>query len=62
MATTNTVIEMTKFIVCLGWSHAQGHKSVVYVTETCRIIEWNARNSEQNRCRPRSISRAYTCN
>ena len=38
---------MTKFGVC----HAQGHKRLFFVAKSCRIIEWNARNSGRNICR-----------
>ena len=48
ISTTFTVIEMT--IVCVT-NEVMLRVIIVFVTEICRIIEWNARNSERNRFR-----------
>ena len=47
LSTTHTVVEMTKFIVCV----TKGHTRLFFVASICCIIEWIARNSGRNLCR-----------
>ena len=41
---------MTRFIVCHEWANPMVINGC-FVSNNCRIIEWNARNSGRNLCR-----------
>ena len=49
---------MTKYSVCHEWNYAQSHNRY-FVTEICRIIGWNARNTGRNLCRSFSTTSVF---